>query len=102
MTRSATSPSDRPNFQHSRAKLPRPNGIDMTLATLRAAAILFVAALFFSAPSRSTSQDWPNFRGSKFDNCFPDQKIPLDFGPDKHVLWKTPLASGLGSPCIIG
>lgn len=55
-----------------------------------------------TAPARAVAQDWPNFRGPKFDNCFADQKIPLDFGPDKHVLWKMPLAPGLGSPCIVG
>ena len=44
---------------------------------------------------------WPQFRGM---NCsglaHPDQKPPIDFGPDQNVVWKVQLISGVSSPCI--
>lgn len=72
------------------------------LKSVRAAAATLFVLIFAFAPAQLWSQDWTGFRGPKFDNCFPGQKIPLDFGPTEHVLWKTPIASGLGSPCIVG
>ncbi len=45
---------------------------------------------------------WPHFRGPRFDNTFPGEKPPLDFGPEKNLLWKTAISSGQSSPIIAG
>jgi outer membrane protein assembly factor BamB len=49
------------------------------------------------------SQDWPQFRGPNGAGVSAGQhKLPAEFGPEKNVLWKTPLPRGLSSPCIWG
>ncbi len=46
---------------------------------------------------------WPQFRGPGGRAVAPDgMKLPVTFGPDDHVLWKTPLPAGHSSPCIWG
>lgn len=46
---------------------------------------------------------WPNFRGT---NCSglatSDQNPPVEFGPDKNVIWEIALPEGHSSPCIWG
>ena len=47
--------------------------------------------------------DWPNFRGPNSSGVAPDStRLPLEFGPDKNVIWKTPLPAGHSSPVLIG
>ncbi len=53
-----------------------------------------------SIASAASSANWPQFRGPDGNGVAPDQKIPTEFGPSRHVLWKTPLPSGHSSPCI--
>ncbi len=46
---------------------------------------------------------WPQFRGPGASGVGADAaKLPAEFGPSKSLLWKTPLPSGHGSPCIWG
>ena len=46
---------------------------------------------------------WPQFRGP---NCSgianTATQVPLEFGPEKNVRWKTALPAGAASPCIWG
>ena len=46
---------------------------------------------------------WPQFRGPNASGL-PDaeQKLPAQIGPDKNVIWKTPLPPGHSSPAIHG
>lgn len=46
--------------------------------------------------------DWPHFRGPSAGVAVGEQKLPTEIGPDKHVLWKTPLPSGHSSPIVHG
>jgi hypothetical protein len=48
------------------------------------------------------SGNWPQFRGPNCRGVADDAKPPVQFGPDKALLWKTPLPSGVSSPCIWG
>ena len=51
----------------------------------------------------SPSLSWPQFRGPGGKGVGDDRAaLPSEFGPDKNVVWKTPLPSGHGSPCIWG
>jgi outer membrane protein assembly factor BamB len=52
--------------------------------------------------SQTPSAYWPQFRGPRFDNNFPDQKMPAEFGPNTNLSWKTSIPSGHGSVCIVG
>jgi outer membrane protein assembly factor BamB len=45
---------------------------------------------------------WPQFRGPGGTGVADDQKPPVEFGPDKNVLWKVPAPAGLSSPVIAG
>lgn len=46
---------------------------------------------------------WPEFRGK---NCsgiaYPEQNPPVDLVSGEKLIWKTPLISGVSSPCIWG
>ncbi|MFC1551821.1 PQQ-binding-like beta-propeller repeat protein [Candidatus Latescibacterota bacterium] len=46
---------------------------------------------------------WSAFRGNNSSGVArPDQDPPVEFSSDKNVIWKTPLISGVSSPCIWG
>jgi outer membrane protein assembly factor BamB len=44
---------------------------------------------------------WPQFRGPGGQGVAREgMKLPAEFGPNKNVVWATPLPSGHSSPCI--
>src|SRR5262245_20332886 len=46
---------------------------------------------------------WPQFRGPNASGISLEAtKLPVDFGPERNVLWKTALPPGHSSPCIWG
>src|SRR5262245_55981284 len=46
---------------------------------------------------------WPQFRGPNADGVAVEgQRVPVEFGPNQNLLWRTPLPSGFSSPCIWG
>src|SRR5438128_8698726 len=45
---------------------------------------------------------WPRFRGPGGSGIADHQKPPVELGPDKNVLWKVPVPSGLSSPIVAG
>ena len=51
---------------------------------------------------RAASPGWSQFRGPRFDNNFPGQQLPAEFGPDKNLAWKVEIPSGHGSLCVVG
>jgi outer membrane protein assembly factor BamB len=59
-----------------------------------------------SVAAQETGKDgvaWPQFRGPDASGVSPEgKKLPVDFGPEKNVLWKTPLPPGHSSPSIWG
>jgi outer membrane protein assembly factor BamB len=63
----------------------------MLPATLPALALLLTAA-----------GDWPMFRGINGSGVAHVTSVPAEFGPNKNVLWKTPLPFGHSSPVITG
>src|SRR5262245_36332338 len=45
--------------------------------------------------------DWPQFRGPSADGVGNDPKVPLEWAPDKNVIWKTELPGpGSSSPIV--
>jgi outer membrane protein assembly factor BamB len=59
---------------------------------LSALFILLLASCFLCA------EDWTRFRGPNGSGISSETGIPAEFGPDKNVVWKTPLPDGLSSP----
>jgi outer membrane protein assembly factor BamB len=53
-------------------------------------------------PAYPSPPNWPQFRGANSQGVADTAKPPAVFGPDKALLWKTPLPSGVSSPCIWG
>jgi len=60
-----------------------------------------LASLLTSLPP-AQGGDWPQFRGPGGLSVADDTPIPKTFGPDANVLWKTKIAAGHSSPCIVG
>src|SRR5689334_18238145 len=47
--------------------------------------------------------DWPQYRGLNASGLCPScGRIPVEFGPQKNVLWKTALPPGKSSPILVG
>lgn len=71
------------------------------MRTLPALALLsFAAAPLAAAGERS---HWPQFRGPGGTGIAEGGvAVPLEFGPDRNLLWKTPLPEGHSSPVIWG
>jgi outer membrane protein assembly factor BamB len=45
---------------------------------------------------------WPQFRGPNFGRAVGTGKLPTQIGPDRGIVWKTPLPPGHSSPIILG
>src|SRR5262245_37880658 len=65
----------------------------MTGRTLSLALLAALSAL---------SADWPMFRGPGGFGVSNDKNLPVKFGPDRNVVWKTPLPPGHSSPILAG
>ncbi|MCS7026411.1 MAG: PQQ-binding-like beta-propeller repeat protein [Bryobacteraceae bacterium] len=48
------------------------------------------------------AEDWPQFRGANGQGVSASRNLPVEFGPEKNVVWKTPLPPGHSSPVIAG
>lgn len=52
------------------------------------------------AVATTLAQDWSQFRGPNGSGVSPTTGLPAEFGPNKNVLWKTPLPPGHSSPVL--
>ena len=60
-----------------------------------------IAALIALVPlTRAVAQDWSQFRGPNGTGVSASIGLPEKFGPNKNVIWKTPLPSGHSSPVL--
>jgi outer membrane protein assembly factor BamB len=44
--------------------------------------------------------DWPQFRGPNGSGVADAEKPPVQFGPEKNLKWKVPVAPGMSSPVV--
>jgi outer membrane protein assembly factor BamB len=49
---------------------------------------------------RVRAEDWSQFRGPNGSGVSATTGLPIDFGPAKNVIWKTPLPPGHSSPVL--
>jgi outer membrane protein assembly factor BamB len=63
------------------------------LGTRHFAPLLLSAAL-------AAASDWPQFRGANASGVSDTTGLPVEFGPTKNVVWKTPLPPGHSSPVL--
>jgi outer membrane protein assembly factor BamB len=65
-----------------------------------AASVGITAAAIYAQDDLGVTR-WPQFRGSNCQGFTSEgMKLPVDFGPTKHVVWKSAVPSGHSSPCI--
>src|SRR5690348_5300387 len=50
--------------------------------------------------SASAADEWSRFRGPNGTGISSASNLPVEFGPDKNVIWKTPLPPGHSSPVL--
>ncbi|HZS10022.1 MAG TPA: PQQ-binding-like beta-propeller repeat protein [Blastocatellia bacterium] len=62
--------------------------------------VLFCAALL--CPVITVADDWSRFRGPNGTGVSHATNLPVEFGPEKNVVWKTPLPPGHSSPVLAG
>jgi outer membrane protein assembly factor BamB len=55
-----------------------------------------------SLPTFAADANWPRFRGPSGSGVADGEKPPVEFGPEKNVLWKVATPSGASSPCVWG
>jgi len=65
----------------------------------RAVLILLTASV---TGTLSAAENWTRFRGPNGSGVSTSTKVPLEFGPDTNVVWKTALPFGHSSPILTG
>ncbi|MHC4202755.1 MAG: outer membrane protein assembly factor BamB family protein, partial [Planctomycetota bacterium] len=68
-------------------------------------ACTYAAAILLSNLTASGEQgpvDWNQFRGPNGQGVSEAGRVPVRFGPDSKVLWKTPIPPGQSSPVVSG
>ena len=61
--------------------------------------IAFLAG-FLCLTTAVAAEDWSQFRGPNGTGVSVTTGLPLEFGPDKNVVWKAPLPQGHSSPVL--
>jgi len=61
---------------------------------------LFVALFVLSPLTIAASDEWSQFRGPNGTGVSETKGLPAEFGPNKNVVWKTPLPAGHSSPVL--
>jgi hypothetical protein len=59
-----------------------------------------IAAIFLTTPFAQA--DWPRFRGVNGSGTAEAKNLPVEFGRDKNLAWRTPLPPGHSSPVWSG
>jgi outer membrane protein assembly factor BamB len=62
-----------------------------------AVVVLFIASL---ALKTALAEDWTQFRGPNGSGVSASTGLPVEFGPNKNVIWKAPLPPGHSSPVL--
>jgi outer membrane protein assembly factor BamB len=65
------------------------------MAAMSTIVLVLASALLLSA-------DWPQFRGPNASGVSDATNLPVSFGPEENVVWKTPVPMGNSSPVVAG
>lgn len=67
------------------------------------APLLLCVGLFVLSSPVARGEDWPRFRGPTGQGVSAEKEVPLEWGPQKNVAWRTPIAGeGWSSPVVWG
>src|SRR5258706_7315192 len=64
--------------------------------------ITALPAVFLLGVSPLFCEDWLQFRGPNSAGVSENHNLPVEFGPNKNVVWKTDLPAGHSSPVLVG
>jgi outer membrane protein assembly factor BamB len=70
------------------------------LNVLIAFLVVVVSLISAGGEPSAGSEDWSQFRGPNGTGVSATTGLPVEFGPDKNVVWKTPLPPGHSSPVL--
>ena len=59
-----------------------------------------ILALFCVGQAMAIDNEWPRFRGPNGTGVSGATNLPVEFGPEKNVVWKTSLPPGHSSPVL--
>src|SRR6188768_4268771 len=62
--------------------------------------IISLFVLLVSPIAVFASDEWSQFRGPNGTGVSETKGLPAEFGPNKNVIWKTPLPAGHSSPVL--
>jgi outer membrane protein assembly factor BamB len=66
-------------------------------------AATIVISVAVALPAIGDAEDWPQFRGPGGQGHSAERGVPLDWGPTRNILWKTPVPGrGWSSPIVAG
>jgi outer membrane protein assembly factor BamB len=61
---------------------------------------LIATSIALGPLTRADAEDWPQFRGPNGSGVSASTGLPIEFGPEKNVIWKTALPPGHSSPVL--
>jgi outer membrane protein assembly factor BamB len=64
--------------------------------------LLKTILLFGVLSAMLAAEDWLQFRGPNGSGISTSTGLPVEFGPDKNMVWKTPVPPGQSSPVVAG
>jgi len=73
----------------------------MRKASITIFVCIFLLAMASHAQQKSTTLDWPQFRGPNGSGVMETMGLPSEFGPDKNAIWKKAIPTGHSSPVLI-
>src|SRR5215208_2184639 len=76
---------------------PRCLGVSVVKNFMTALSLLIVFTL---CVIQASAQEWAQFRGPNGTGISATKNLPVEFNPQKNVLWKTPLPQGHSSPVL--
>ena len=68
----------------------------------RTAAAVAAATIVSVSPRAAEPPDWSRFRGPNGSGISAATNVPIEFGPEKNLLWRLPLPPGHSSPILQG
>jgi len=72
----------------------------MHLRLLSASVVVLALSIVDVAVSGRAEPDWSRFRGPNGSGISTAANVPIEFGPQKNVLWRLPLPGGHSSPIL--
>ena len=64
----------------------------------RTASITFALAVALTAVA--AAENWPQWRGPHGQGVSSETQLPVEWGPNRNIAWKTPLPHGYSSPIV--